>query len=72
MEGCFQGVLQDSGAWWAGEFSRGFVGDGGALRVTMGQVSLYGLPRSSQTEPQAFRDQASMDRPGGSFWNAVV
>ena len=72
MGGCFQGVLQDGGAWWAGEFSRGFVKDGGALRVTMGQVSLYRLPRSNKTEPQTFRDEARSNWHGNNSWNAVV
>ena len=36
--GYFQEFLQDRGAWWAEEFSSGFVKDCGVLNVTMDQV----------------------------------
>ena len=35
--GYFQEFLQDGGAWWAEEFSSGFVKDGGVLSLTMVQ-----------------------------------
>ena len=35
--GYFQEFLQDRGAWWAEEFSSGFVKDGGVLSLTMVQ-----------------------------------
>ena len=35
--GYFQEFLQDRGAWWAEEFSSGFVKDGGHLSLTMVQ-----------------------------------
>ena len=71
MGRCFQGFLQDS-CVMGGELSSDFAKGGDVLSVTMEQIWLYRLPRSNQTEPQTFRDEARSNWHGDNYWNAVV